>query len=298
MYVCLFFLVFILVICFFLLLYNFIEPFNEQITPKIIIPSETLEKPYLWLYWESIENEKIPDYINLCYESVLKHCSNSFNIVRLDEKSILNYLPEISDMNLQLNDLLIAQKVDFYRVCLLYKYGGLYIDADTLVMRDPIEIIDKTNYYDYVGFGCTGEKCNYGYGKPSNGIMASRPQGKLMSKVLDNLIKKLTVERKRWDYFDLGKFIIWEELEKLMKNDNYQYYHYTNDYDGTRDIDGNWIETSYLFTNKPIRYKNPENLIFIILYNSQMKELKNLSRDEILNSNVNISTFIKKSLDL
>ena len=49
---------------------------------------------------------------------------------------------------------------------LLYKYGGLYVDADTIVLRDPIEIIHKLQKYDFVGFGCTGNRCNYGYGKP------------------------------------------------------------------------------------------------------------------------------------
>ena len=78
--------------------------------------------------------------------------------------------------------------MDYYRILLLYKYGGLYIDADTLVLRDPIEIIEKLKNYDFVGFGCTGLKCNYGYGNPSNGILASRPNTKLMRNIKNNII--------------------------------------------------------------------------------------------------------------
>lgn len=254
------------------------------------------EKPYLWLYWENINGNKTPDYIDLCYQTIMKHCSKSFNVVKLNESKIKQYLPELEFLNLDLTNLLIAQRVDFYRVFLLYKYGGLYIDADTLVLKDPIEIIQKLDNYDYVGFGCTGNQCNYGYGKPSNGIMASRPQGKLISRVLNNLLAKLNDKNKKWEYFDLGKLVIWDELDYLIKNENYQYYHYPNDYDGTRDINGNWIETSYLFSNTPIYYKDFNNMIFVILYNSQMKDLKNLTKDQILNSDTNIAKFFKKSL--
>ena len=166
-------------------------------------------------------------------------------------------------------------------------------------MRNPHEIAEKLKYYDYVGFGCTGINCNYGYGKPSNGIMASRPNGKLISRILINIENKLRNNNgKKWDYFDLGKYIIWEELDYLINNEEYKYYHYSNDFDGTRDIDGNWIETSYLFSNKPIKYRFFDKLIFIILYNSQMDDHKELKESDILNSNTNISKFIKKSLEI
>ena len=43
----------------------------------------------------------------------------------------------------KLDRLIIQQKVDYYRVLLLNKYGGLYLDADTIVMKNPIEIVNK-----------------------------------------------------------------------------------------------------------------------------------------------------------
>ena len=210
----------------------------------------------------------------------------------------INYLPELKEKNFNFEKLLIAQKVDYYRILLLYKYGGLYIDADTLVLRDPIEIIEKLKDYDFVGFGCTGKKCNYGYSKPSNGIMASRPKSKLIHRVLKNIENKLNKydKSKKWNYFDLGKYIIWEELEKLIKKENYKYYHYSNDYDGTRDINGNWVNTPILFSNKKLVYKYPNKMLFIVMYNSEMSNFKNISEEKLLNSNMNITNFFKQSL--
>lgn len=252
-------------------------------------------KPILWVYWENKDGTITPDYIKLCFETIEKHCSKSFNIIKLNNLNINKYLPEV--INYDLSNLLIAQKVDFYRVYLLYKYGGLYIDADTLVLRDPIEIIHKLDEYDFVGFGCTGDICSYGYGRPSNGIMASKAQGILISRVLKNLKNKLKLDNNNeWNYFDLGKYIIWQELEKLSIYENYKYYHYSNHYDGTRDKFGHWIETQYLFSNIPIEYKNVDDLLFIVLYNSQMDDIRYKSREYLLNSDCNISHFFRKSL--
>jgi hypothetical protein len=223
----------------------------------------------------------------------------------LDNRNIHYYLPELVTKTFRFDDLLIAQKVDYYRILLLYRYGGLYIDADTLVMRDPIEIIEKLKDYDYVGFGCTGMKCKYGYGKPSNGIMASRSHGKLITNVLHNIEDKLQKYNsnkrnikngKKWDYFDLGKLIIWEELDKLIKKENYKYYHFANDYDGTRDANGHWVNTPVLFSNKNLVYEHPEKQIFIVMYNSGMDEFKKMTEKELLDSDMNISKFFRKSL--
>ena len=249
-------------------------------------------KPKLWLYWEN----EMPTYIKLCIKSIYRHCSQSFDIIQLDEKKIYDYLPELYDKKFDFSNLLIAQKVDYYRIFLLYKYGGLYLDSDTLVLRDPIEIINKLDEYDFVGLGCTGIKCNYGYGKPSNGILASRKKGKLVGNVLNNIEDKLGKSKTKFQYFDLGKYIIWEELDKLFKTENYKYYHYSNDYDGTRDVDGKWINLKVLFSNEKIIYRYPDKMIFIVLYNSGMDKYKNMTEEELINSDLNISKFIKKSL--
>jgi len=248
-------------------------------------------KPNLFVYWENIDGAQMPDYIQKCRLTLHKHCNKSFNIIELNEKNIKEYLPTLPILP---PNLLIQQKVDYYRIMILAKYGGLYIDSDVIIMRDPIEIINKLNEYDFVGFGCTGDTCLNGYMKPSNAIMASRKDGILITKILDKLNEKLT-NKKIFDYFDLGKFVIWEVLDEFKNiNYKYKYFHYDNSFDGTRDKYGKWVFNDRLFSNKQIDYLH-WNMFFIMVYNSEMKDLKYKKFDDL--KNTNFYNFINKSLN-
>lgn len=262
-----------------------------------------ITKPYLWLYWEG----NMPAYIEMCIETIYKHCSKSFNIVFLSKDNIDDWLPELEEKKLDFTKLKIAQRVDFYRILLLYKYGGLYMDADIIAMRDPIEIMDKLNSYDFVGFGCTGNVCKYGYKYPSNWLLASRSNTKLMKNILISYEEKLNEinnnkkENKDINYFDFGKHLIWKELHKLIDEENYTYYHYENKFDGTRDNMGHWVTMRRLFSNEKIVYEDESNLMLVVLYNSDLddfdKSFRTKSKEELLNYNINFTKFYKKSLD-
>jgi phosphorylcholine metabolism protein LicD len=253
------------------------------------------KKPYLWTYWDNVNDSQTPPLISLCFDTVKINCTASFDIVKLSKDNILEYLPEIEEYKEYIDKLQIAHKVDLYRVMLLYKYGGLYLDADTIVLRDPIEIMDKLDRYDYAGFGCTGNKCTNGYMKPSNGILASRPNTYLMGHILMNILNKIkTIDK--FNYFVLGKYVIWEELKKI---EDYEYYHYDNKFDGTRDVNGNWVTTKIIFSDLPINYDNEEEMIFFTLYNSEISDdVKKLSANDLLSTNWNISKFLKRGLHI
>jgi len=256
----------------------------------------TNKKPYLWQYWDNIDNNSTPAYISLCLETVDRKCANSFEIIRLNKDNIEDYIPEIKNYKKELDNLIIAHKVDIYRIFLLYKYGGLYMDADIICLRDPIEIIDKLNEYDFVGFGCTGYICKYGYGKPSNWILASKPNGILISHVLTESLDTIK-KHNNFKYHDLGKMIIWNQLDILIKDNNYSYYHYPNKIDGSRDMNGKWITSNIIFSNNDIKYDDEDNMMFLVIYNSEINNnIKILTRNELLNNNTNYSKFVKKGL--
>ena len=248
--------------------------------------------PYLWQYWDGPQSS----FIKLSLLTVDNHCSKSFNIIRLNKNNIYKYIPEIKKYEDKMKYLLIAQKVDIYRIMLLYKYGGIYLDADTVVLRDPIEIIHKLQKYDFVGFGCTGSLCSNGYGEPSNWILATRPHSVLIARVLQNQLTQITTKVK-FDYYDLGKLVIWDELKYLIKNKNYKYFHYDNKIDGSRDKKGQWINSQIAFSNIPIEYEDEKNMLFFVFYNSNISDdIKKISEKDLLEKNWNITTFIKKGL--
>jgi hypothetical protein len=279
---------------------------NEKalVRNKFIASHKVGTLPYLWVYWDNIDGKKTPEYIKLCRETMWKHCQKDFIIMELDKDKILTFLPELLSKNRikhQAN-LKIQHKVDYYRILLLKKYGGLYLDADTIVLRSPIEIINRLKKHDFVGFGCTGNLCTYGYGNPSNGVMASRPNGKLISEVNDVIVYQMNNNKvgHKWGYFDFGKKLIWEAISKLGKK-GYKYYHYSNHYDGTRDRHGKWVVTKRIFGTETIDYRSPDKMMFLILYNSGMDEIRHMTREKLMNDSnesetMQITKFLKKSL--
>jgi hypothetical protein len=281
---------------------NKLKQYKKNNIAEILLNSITTKDiPILWLYWEG----EMPDYIKMCKETIYRHCSNSFEIIFLNDKNIDSYLPELKEKNLDFSNLKIAQKVDYYRILLLYKYGGLYMDMDILVLKDLSEITDKLNKYDFVGFGCTGYKCKYGYGKPSNWLLASKPNTILFKNILQSYenklyeFNKLNKKSDKSTYFDFGKNLIWEELDKLI-NGGYKYYHYPNTVDGTRDKDGMWVTMGRLFSKEYIKYDNPEDLLMVVLYNSDLddfdKKYRIMTKEELIKLDINFSKQYKKSV--
>ena len=234
------------------------------------------EKPYMWVYWELINNVKtVPPYITMCMDIMKKNTSGTFKMVLLNEKTVFDYLP---DLRQDINDLPIALKTDYVRVRLLARYGGLWVDADTIVMTDLREIAQKINQgVDYIGIGCTGAICldQEGLGKPSNSVMGSVKNGRLISRCLKELDIKLNSyyqtpvkDRKEFDYFDLGKIIIWNEYQKLKTEDpEYTLYHVPSYADGSRDSDGRWVAMNLIFP-QPIKYAKKDKLMVVLMVNS------------------------------
>ena len=266
------------------------------------------DKPFVWVYWEG---PKSP-LIQLCIEIMTKKLSDNFNFILLDQNNIYNYLPDIKeDFKKVLNSFKISHKVDYYRILLLQKFGGIYLDADVIVLKNLSEIIDKLKDYDYVGFGCTGIQCFNGYGNPSNWAMASRKNGVFISKVREaqeNILEKIingeikySKNNDELNYHFIGKLPMWKVLEDLIKNNNYKYFHYDNDYTGIRDRDGYWIHNLKIISNENLNYNNTDKMMFFVFYNSEMGDgvdeyFKNKSKEDLINDNTNLAKFLKKGL--
>lgn len=274
---------------------------NPPIYERFTVETELLPKTYtprnVFTYWENKGKRTEPyGHIKLCFETMKKHYKK-YNFVILDPKTIKEYLPDIRS---DLSDLLIAQKVDYYRVALLQKYGGIWIDADTIALKDLDIVFEKLdNGYDFVGFGCTGMKCFNGYPNPSNGVMGSRKNGKLMTCCLKKLDNMLNSNNKEHDYFDLGKKVIWKCMNELQP---YDYYHFSSEYDGSRNKDGYWIHTPEHLSKEKTILLDEDKALFIflanyeIMNNEENKWFLNMSDKEILNGNWWISDLYKKAL--
>ena len=78
---------------------------------------------------------------------------NDFNIIVCNDKTIYHYIPEVMQYSEELAKLPIPQKVDIYRYYLLEKYGGAWVDADTICLKCLCPVYKKLKDYEYVGVG-------------------------------------------------------------------------------------------------------------------------------------------------
>lgn len=297
------FIIFFVILLFVIILKSLCDNNNNEHTTDSF-----KNKPYLWSYWELKKGYTKPhDYIDLCFQIMKKNGSKYFNVQILDDKTVLNYLPNLRS---DLNELPLALKTDYIRVALLHQYGGLWLDADTIMMTDMKDVADKINSgEDYIGFGCNGFPCLITYGRPANWAMGSKKDGILMYRCLRALNDKLdkyfnlpTSERKEFNYYDLGKVTIWQEYDKLIKdNPEYKYHQYPSDVDGTRDKKGNWISPNLILVDDVDI--DEDKLMLVMLVNSQFcgKDPKynwfcKLTIPEILNSKFYVAKMFNKAL--
>ena len=254
-------------------------------------------KPYIWLYWENKPNVyEPPNYIKLCHDSVKKHCRDNFNIVILNDKSVYNYLPELRS---DIDQLLIPQKADYIRLKLLETYGGIWLDSDIIVLKDLMPIMNKmTNKIDFVGFGCHFKNCGFtGKPKPANWVMASKPNTKFIKMCVQNC-DRLLDKKKKLNYFDLGRTLLWKCIKKMKTDDKkWDYYHYDSKC-LERDSNFKKIRNNRLLSNEDLDQKCINDSLFIPIYNTAPgfpEWFKNLSKNEILERNMLISKLFRKS---
>ena len=263
---------------------------------KITEMYENPENQNIWMYWETKKGSKKPNYIDLCFQTVEKHCKKSFKINLLNEKTIHNYLPNLrKDLEQKLN---IPQKADYYRYKLLHKYGGIWIDSDTIVMKDLKEITDKLINHEYVGFGCHYKDCkNGGYPRPANWVMAAKKDCKLMKLMIEECDRK--IDKGKIYYHSIGRDLLWKKIDYLLKNEKgWDYYHYDSKCI-ERDSRDRKMRNHVSLSNEDIDKNCDGRHLFIPIYNTSPgfpDWFKKMSKNEILESDLLIGKTFRKSL--
>ena len=97
------------------------------------------------MWWQGIENA--PDIVKICYKSLLKNYdSKTQQIIFIDYKNYKEYvdIPNYIIEKYERGIISLTHLSDFIRAILLYKKGGLWIDATILVTkRISDKIFDK-----------------------------------------------------------------------------------------------------------------------------------------------------------
>lgn len=151
----------------------------------------------IFAFWEP--QHSIPGYISLCIKTWEKYLPD-FTIELFDYKSLGTLLTNEEKALYTCKKLTLPKQSDAYRCALLLKYGGIWMDADTIITP-----AFQTDYY------CKGECCCIGNTRTSfiNGayFYASHAETSFVHDWQVELIEHLQLYR---------KFLIWKPVIKLF----------------------------------------------------------------------------------
>ena len=170
------------------------------------------EKPTVWQYWENTSGKETPRYIQICMDSVKKACSvDGIDYIRLSPDTVKDYISDLPDNWSKLTQ--IAHKADYLRAVVMYKYGGLWLDADTLVQSSIKPLLDDLSNSDWVVFADEKEEF-------SIGVIAIRKESPLLKLWIDKMKEKLKTSSD-FQWAELGYNILyplWNDWKKKNKN--------------------------------------------------------------------------------
>jgi hypothetical protein len=237
----------------------------------------------VFLYWTG------KDYtlINILRKLIYFHSTNGkgYKVHLITDKNIREYIETIPDYFFNLSP---AHQADFVRVHVVCDYGGLWLDSDILILDALDSIFDIIENKNGVFIKENNIICN--------GMFGSKKQTPLMKEWKSKLIEILNEKKQNIHWTEIGNSL----LENLYKTQTNLYDNYTilNGLESVYPVP--WDRCIDEFIKKP--YENYKNIIrpyqpFIILVNSVYRELENKTEQEILDANMPLNYFLKKSVE-
>lgn len=242
----------------------------------------------LWLYWENKPGFQTPPYIELCRETVYRHCGGLFEVVLVTPENIQQFLPNLRGDLDQIrrfgdvgNTTNIAIKTAYIRVELLFLYGGVWLDSDMLVVRSFKPVFDRLLKYNFVGY-------KHWFGHVVNNFLASNKGGRVISlykKQLDSILDNT----KLLQWGDAGArtitpIALMDDNTYLFEKKSFHPIHYQE-------------KDKFFMNNLNIEYFMDESTMCFALFNDLFPEgFKLLSRERILSDHILISDIFNYAL--
>lgn len=256
-------------------------------------------KTPLFIFWEDRPGKRRPPYIDPCKQTFIKHCSADFDLQIVNSSSPI--VPEMPKAWYTLPKL--CQKADVLRVFLVEKYGGIWFDIDTIMVRSPLPIIEPIDK----------GKCEFTYfkfaklspGIPLNGFFGARRNSSIMAMWKEEIMRRISKPNpSNWEFGQLS-------LAEVMKKSNR----------GAMELPLNWVyqledRDDYFKLGQGIHYellrKNlsindivKPHTIGVSLYNDMYNEspiirkefdVVNMTEKQFMSSGVLAAQIIKKAL--
>jgi len=226
----------------------------------------TNEKTKIFTFWP----RNCTEYLYLTLKIMQKKIdSEKYNLIVIDEFNIKNYIKDVENLD----------NPEFIKIYLLEKYGGVWIDIDTILIKNPVDLFDIENY-DFV---CFGEEVDVK-------VMASRKNGEFINKIKEDFCKE-----------DFCKEDLRQLVSQEMKNGKYNILHHKSNINGEFDKNKDKIDMDKMLS-KEFKFEDflqNSNVNFIhidkdYLYNLYFEKETNIY--EILSDNSFIARQMRKAL--
>lgn len=133
-----------------------IEAYKKGDIPKVHLQAlkpELVGKPIIWQYWNSgFDSDKLPEVVRICMASVDHFCAEEYQIIRLSDSNLREYIdfPEyILTKSQEHSSFSPAHFSDLIRTALLATYGGVWLDATTLLSQKLPEDWKTTPFFAF-----------------------------------------------------------------------------------------------------------------------------------------------------
>ena len=180
---------------------------------QIIYSIKSIQKnKYIFTFWEP--SNKIPGYIRLCIQTWKKFLPE-YNIILMDYKKVKEFLGEYLFRNIICKYMSFMLQADAIRVALLQKFGGIWMDADTIITNG--DFLKNIENYDLAMIG--------GKNSTNIGFIYASKNSTIINAWLIEIIRRVkkfkqlfqsAYKNKTVKFNYLGNNII----DNLLKNDN------------------------------------------------------------------------------
>jgi mannosyltransferase OCH1-like enzyme len=161
--------------------------------------------------------KELPPFMKQNFE-ILKSNNDEFEVILYDNDDCLDFLqknfPEgIANAYIALKP--GAYKADLWRLCILYKYGGIYSDIKIRSVNDfkLIELTDKEYFVDFGIYYDEINKKKYRY--VDNGFMVCKPQNPILLECINLIVENVKNKYYGFTPFDItGPTLLGKMCEK------------------------------------------------------------------------------------
>jgi len=149
-------------------------PKSGEIPEQEVVNNDKNEKIFsIWLQGE----KDAPDIIKSCFRSIRKHCKQE--LIVLDEKTLFDYitLPDVIVQKYKDGKIHQAHFADICRVELLYRYGGIWLDATAFVTEPIPQNIINSDFFMFL----VNPDWDFGYSFVQNCFIRARKGSYLLA---------------------------------------------------------------------------------------------------------------------